>query len=284
MAWLPHFSVAKAIAPAALPAKKALFLLKLLGVTLCLPLCGKRALFSALCALPTLSLSLVSNRSSMLTFMFHYQDMATAFLLISMIYGYQWLQAHIGEGRPRLWKRGVALVMIGYAVACIATPRFQNPIRIMQKIVFDERFKDWHSLNHDIRVFENVPEDVSLYVQSGLGPRLALHPRRFLVYNPSLSLADPGKSLFVLSPLAGSYQLAGGYKRGVLLAEANPRLHLLASNGRLRVYASDGFFKRGAWFGGSCPKGNRVGAGGGVGAGRFGLGGRTGESKEGQVG
>lgn len=95
------------------------------------------------------------------------------------------------------------------------------------------------ALNRDIRVFDDLPENVSLYVQSGLGPRLALHKFRYLACKKLLPQAADESSVVVFSPVCGQYALGGSYAEVMALADSLPGLQLIKDNGRLRIYVSE---------------------------------------------
>ena|GEM_PF-1024434 len=225
------------LAPLAMLPEKGRFLAVCLLCTLGLPLCGRRAAAAALCALPLLAMALVSNREGMFDFWHHYHDIAAVFLLCAMAYGLLRLQERLPA---RHWKRLFALGTLVYCVAHVASPyQASQPVVRSAMLLTLPHADELRRLNDDIRVFDNLPEHVALYVQSGLGPRLSLHKNRYLACATAIKQAAAHVSLMALSPLCGQYELGGSYAEIAAMADAAPGLTLLADTGRLRIYASE---------------------------------------------
>ena len=232
-----EYAFASSVQPSAIWQEKMIFLIKLFCLTLFLPLCGRRAAQAALCAFPVLAVSLISDRESMMTFSFHYQDIPSVFLLLSMAYGCLWLQGHIRAG---LWKPLFASTLVIYCLLSqVTSAGIYTPLRLMASLLTNPDMPSRVALNRDIRVFDDLPENVSLYVQSGLGPRLALHKFRYLACKKLLPQAADESSVVVFSPVCGQYALGGSYAEVMALADSLPGLQLIKDNGRLRIYVSE---------------------------------------------
>ncbi len=225
-----------ALQPTALLGEKAVFLGKILCATFFLPLCGRRAALAALSALPIIAVSLASNRLGMLTFSFHYQDIPSVFFLLSMSYGVLWIQRHL---RAVQWKKLLAGALLCYCVVTLATAtRENNPLVRAGRLLTNPEARELRTLNQDIKIFDALPENVMLYVQSGLGPRLALHKNRFVACRQILARAADEAGIVVFSPICGQYMLGGSYKEVTALADSLPGLQMVRDNGRLRIYVS----------------------------------------------
>ena len=241
--------------PLALLPQKIRFLLDFLPMTLFLPLCGKKAFLSALCALPVLGVSLASSRAGMISFHFMYQDLVTPFLFVSMVYGCFWV-ARQGRRFASLQKRWVlvsalALLLAVYAVMTQQSKvGYTTPFSIYRSLVNHEQRTALDALNEDIRIFDKLPEDVMFYAQSGLGPRLALRRHRYLARESHLEKAASEKSVLAFSPICGAYHMGNdtkpdnvAYAEAMAKADRTPGLSLLGDNGRLRVYAGRRFLE-----------------------------------------
>ncbi|MBO4313939.1 MAG: DUF2079 domain-containing protein [Desulfovibrio sp.] len=232
------------IAPFAAIDTKSMFFVLLLTFTLFLPLCGRKAFLSFLCAFPMFSMGLVSNREGMIKFWHHYHDIPTIFLICSMIFGIFWIQKKISESKkPALIYRNLTKFLLTlpliYFVIYISLPYFScQPVFKTVHLLTADNASDLIRLNHDIRPFDAIPEDIHIYAQSGLGPRISLHKYRYLACRQNLSEAVAHPSLIAFSPLVDDYFIGDSYTDTIQQADETKGLSLIVDNGRLRIYAS----------------------------------------------
>lgn len=216
--------------------KKAAVLGMLCVYTAFLPFCGRRALLTAACALPTLGMMLVSSsRYHMLHFSGHYYDMASIFLLLSMAEGLRWLQSHLAIRR---WKTLFAAGTAAYLLLMLtAQTGWYNPLITSLRLLHSPHRAEFLQLARELAPLRRVPDDVTLYAQSGLGPHVELNRERYRARAGILE-APLKKAVIAISPLATNEYLGAGQAEFSARADAHPDLALLWDTGRLRVYAS----------------------------------------------
>lgn len=201
-----------------------------------LPFCGKKALLCACCALPNIAMSLVANISGMYDFKGQYEDLPAIFLLLSMAYGLQWIQ---GKLSGKQWHRLFAAVVCLYWLVILSTTSgWYTPAATTVRLLTSPERPVLEILNAEIAPLQApLPEDVTLYVQSGLGPRLALHAGRRLLRADILQQPQE-HALIVMSPLCGTFGLETSVAEAIKMADSHKGLVLLYGSDRLRVYAS----------------------------------------------
>lgn len=217
--------------------EKLVFLCRICLFCCFLPFCGRRAMSCACCSLPNLSMALLSGRPGMYDLKGQYEDLPSVFLLLSMLYGLCWLQ---GKLPARLWKRLFASgVCVYWLLVSPSNAGWYNPLVTSARILAASGKTELDKLNEDIGLLKDLPDSITPYVQSGLGPRLGLHKNRLLLQRNVID-EMPVNALLVFSPLAGTHELGGAYDDVLKLADNNPGFGLLFDTGRLRVYASSG--------------------------------------------
>ena len=200
-----------------------------------LPFCGKKAFLTACCALPMIGMSLVSGREGMLRFVFHYQDLPSIFVLLSMTYGAAWLQQKISF---RHWWKLATVTVIVYIVAIqLSNTALTNPIPKTISFLTSPHRDALSALNEDVKRFADVPEEVHLYVQSGMGPRFAFFRHRYAARAETLAKAASHPSFFIISPVCFMQQ-KDSFEQLAAKADRQAGLELVLDNGRMRVYAS----------------------------------------------
>lgn len=202
-----------------------------------LPFCGLRALRAAACALPALSLSLVSSPGyHMLHLNSQYFDLPSVFLLLSMIYGMRRLQCLLAPGR---WKPLFAAGTGVYCALMLASQTgWYNPLLTTVRLLTAPNRQELAMLRKDLQRFRPLPAGVNLYAQSGLGPHLALFGRRVMAHAGQLR-GPLREALFVISPKVGNAaRIPASHQELARLADAHPDLFLVLDTGRVRVYAS----------------------------------------------
>lgn len=201
-----------------------------------LPFCGKKALLCASCSLPNIAMSLVAKTSGMYDFKGQYEDLPAIFLLLSMAYGLQWIQ---GKLSARQWRLIFAAGSGLYWLAILTTASgWYTPLATPLRLLTAPQRPVLEILNAEIRPLQKpLPEDVTLYAQSGLGPRMSLHAERRLLRMDILQQPLKG-ALIVLSPLCGAYRLKTSVAEAIKMADRHKDLVLLYGSDRLRVYAS----------------------------------------------
>ncbi|WP_300288660.1 DUF2079 domain-containing protein [uncultured Desulfovibrio sp.] len=235
-AGLPEtYAFARHIAPLAGWDEKLSVLGWLCVWTCFLPFCGRRALLTAACALPSLSLCLISSPAyAMLHLNSQYYDLPSVFLLLSMAYGMRRLQRLLP---PRRWK---PLFLAGTGAYCAILLASQtgwyNPLVTTARLLTAPDRQERELLRADLARITPLPEGVTLYVQSGLGPHLALFEHRYMAMRDQLEGPLP-QALLVLSPLAGQAALGADYAEILHRADAHPDLTLVTDTGRLAIYA-----------------------------------------------
>lgn len=216
--------------------KKAAVLGMLCVYTAFLPFCGRRALLTAACALPTLAMMLVSSSQyHMLHFSGHYYDMASIFLLLSMAEGLRRLQRHLAVLRWKtLFAGGTAIYL---ALMLTAQTGWYNPLVTSLRLLSSPHRAEFLALERELEPLRRIPDDVTLYAQSGLGPHVELNRERYRARACILE-APLKKAVIAISPLATDEYLGASQAEFSARADAHPDLTLLKDTGRLRVYAS----------------------------------------------
>ncbi|MDL2279573.1 DUF2079 domain-containing protein [Desulfovibrio sp. OttesenSCG-928-G11] len=232
---IPHFNAAGAylyddfLAPFHNLERKGLFLWQFLLMWFFLPFCGKRAFCAALCAMPIISLGLLSNRPTMSGFYHHYQDLPSIFLFAASVHGLLWL-----TGKRRLaGLPGAALLIAAICALCWSAEESKEllPFAALSRPAGTER------LNEAIAPYAAIDPDISIYASSGIGPRLSLRERRYPI-SPERAARAFSSSLVVIAPTLDMYPHATADKILSALSD-NTSLYLVDAAGPLVVYASN---------------------------------------------
>ncbi len=220
--------------------EKLAYLFWLCAFSCFLPFCGKKALKCAACAIPTTSLSLLSRASGLYDMRGQYDDLASIFLLLSMAYGMRWLQKKSPSfAWLRSWQRLFGIGTCTYAlIILLSTSGWYTPLLTCGRLLSSEQKSKFDLLNTELARFKSIiPENARLYVQSGLGPRLALYNGRTLLTARELN-SPLSNSIIVLSPLAGDYLLNAKISEAIKKAEAHPNLVRLGNQKDLYIFVS----------------------------------------------
>lgn len=201
-----------------------------------LPFCGKKALLCASCALPNIAMSLVSNTTGMYDLKGQYEDLPAIFLLLSMAYGLHQLQTLLPA---RQWRRLFAGGTCLYWLAILTSTSgwYTAPVTCGRLLTAPGRAA-LETLNKEIAPLQaELPPNIVLYAQTGLGPRVSFHANRRLLHSDIL-LQPLHNTIIALSPLCGSFQLNTSVANAIHLADGHKDLVLLHGSKQLRVYAS----------------------------------------------
>lgn len=201
-----------------------------------LPFCGKKALLCASCALPNIAMSLVAKTREMYSLESQYEDLPAIFLLLSMAYGLCWLQ---GRLPVKQWHRLFAAGTGIYWLTILAsTSGWYTPLSTTARLLTSPVRPALERLNRELSPLqERLPENLMLYAQTGLGPRLSLHANRRLLRADVLQ-KPLHNALLALSPRCGNYYLGTSVEEAIQQADAHEDLTLLYGSDQLRVYAS----------------------------------------------
>ncbi len=234
MEWLRHgvdYAFSDAIVPFSFLKEKARFLLTFFVYTAFIPLLGRKAFLSALCALPVIAIGLVSNRPAMYNFIFHYHDLASMFALVSVIYGCLFVKEHAVKIRPYI--ATLTLVFVAYCTL-FAAPKNPHPLGVLLLDLPGENLVETTQLHADVKKLLQLSQNVSLRVQSGLGPMVSVREKRYCLSESDLK-RNFSHEIIAISPLAGIYSLSS-YENTRKQLNANPSLTRIADTGRLQVY------------------------------------------------
>jgi uncharacterized membrane protein len=211
--------------------KKLYFIWKIFLTWFLFPLAGRRALFSALCALPVLSLGLVSNRETMFGISHQYIDLPSIFLLAASTHGLFWLMNKSWHARTHKFAV-IALALVLLFFSGRESRRFL-PMHVFATIGDNQEIS---LINQDIAPYMNITPEVSVYATSGIGPRLSLRKKRYQI-SPARAQEDFEKSIVIIAPTLSKYPYASAEPL-IQALHANSSLYLLEDTGRIVVYAS----------------------------------------------
>lgn len=216
--------------------EKIAYLLWLCAFSCFLPFCGKKALLCASCALPNIAMSLVAKTTGMYDLKGQYEDLPAIFLLLSMAYGMRWIQSAISAQQwRRLFASGTCLYWL--AILTSTSGWYTAPVTCVRLLTWPQRAA-LETLNREIAPLQGcLPESLTFYAQTGLGPRVGLHANHRLMH-AGLLQKPLRNALIALSPFCGNYQLDTSVADAIKLADAHKDLTLLYGSDQLRVYAT----------------------------------------------
>ena len=214
--------------------KKVFYLLLFFASWYFLPLLGKRAWLASLCALPIVSLNLLSSRDVMYQFTLHYQDLPSVFFLAAATFGLLrlwetgWLQ--------KLPRKGPAFL----ACACLLLSFADNkrlPIR---------QLGSWRPnphiarLNATLSEYSQLPPEIKVYAPVAIGPRFSMRKHRYPLNSQTASQHFSSSMVFV----APKHELSPKeQEENVALLLSNPSLVLTQQTPELLVFASADLLK-----------------------------------------
>jgi uncharacterized membrane protein len=183
--------------PLALLDKKLLYLLLLVLPLAFLPLFAWRA---ATAALPLIAVNLAVGYEAQLELKYHYNDLASVFLLVAAMQGLNQLFA--GPGRSVLPNAKPAHALALAIVLALAINKGRNPITDLVK---HWPTADHWALHQELAPYRKSPPDQAILAQSGLGPYLSSR-YRYVMLRSTWKDDDlrPG-DLILLSDHAGDY-------------------------------------------------------------------------------
>ncbi len=183
--------------PLALLDKKALYLLLLLLPLAFLPLFAWRA---ATAALPLIAVNLAVGYEPQLELKFHYNDLASIFLLVAAMQG---LNRFFVEPRPWAFPKARPVPVLGAAILlALVINKGRNPVTDL--VEHWPTAEHW-ALHQALTPYRKAPPDQAIIAQSGLGPYVSSR-YRYVMLRSTWKDDDlhPG-DLILLSDLADDY-------------------------------------------------------------------------------
>lgn len=183
--------------PLALLDKKAFYLVLLLFPLAFLPLLAWRA---AAAALPLIAVNLAVGYEAQLELKFHYNDLASVFLLVAAMQGLNLLFA---RPHPETVLRASSVQVLSLAILlALIVNKGRNPVT---DIVKHWPTSEHWALHHALTPYRKAPPDQAIIAQSGLGPYVS-NRHRYVMMRSTWKEDDlrPG-DLILLADLAGDY-------------------------------------------------------------------------------
>jgi len=211
--------------------RKVLFLFVFFLGWYFLPLLGKRAFWAACCALPVLSLSLVSGRETMYRFSYHYQDLPSVFFLAAATLGL----LHLWETRwfQKLPRGGMAVLACACLLVSFAENR-RSPVRyLMQWRPKPEIAR----LNAALSKYSQLPPEVKVYAPGGTGVRFSMRKHRHPLTQQTAS-KHFNSSMVFMAPKQDPHSHPKEQEENVALLLSNPSLALTEQSAELLVFTS----------------------------------------------
>lgn len=210
--------------------KKLQFLLNTYAYWFFLPLLGRKAFLSSLCAMPVIAIGLVSNRDSMYAFIHQYQDMPSIFLVAAAAQGVFWLL-------QQPWMRkipaiGVTLLAILCLFVSAKVSRHPSSWQHLVRWNIDSKTQQLHE---ELKPFLNLPENLTVYTLGKPGPYLSLRDKRRR-FTPERAVEPFTESVVVIAVDPDQYPFSLEQIQPPL--DNNPSLRALFASDVLRVYAS----------------------------------------------
>lgn len=184
--------------------EKAVYVFLLLKGVAFLPLVAWRC---GACALPLVALNLSVRYDGQFSMNFHYDDMASVFLLIAAVHGFaiivQMIRSHLSGWRLRAALSCFVLVsvVLSYGQALSPHPRLQ--------IDWQTRHGQW--LHDALAPYRNLPATIGMAAPSQLGPYVSARQRYISLSSKRLhhlNDLEPG-DLIMTSPIRGPQEFVG---------------------------------------------------------------------------
>jgi len=221
--------------------KKVFYLLLFFASWLFLPLLGKRAWLASACALPIVSLNLLSDRKVMYAFSLHYQDLPSVFFLAAATFGLlrlwetRWLQG--------LSRRGAALLAgVGLLISCVDSYTSDNPKMPLRFLAHWRPSPELFALNATLGTYSQLPPEVKVYASSGIGPRFTMRKHRY-VLTPQTASENLHSSMVFIAPKQNMFPFREHTEEMVALLLSNPSWVLTQQTPELLVFASADLLK-----------------------------------------
>ena len=210
--------------------KKLVFLLNTYVYWFFLPLLGRKAFLSSLCAMPVIAVGLVSNRDSMYAFIHQYQDMPSIFLAAAAAQGVFWFlqQPRVGK-LPRMAVPFLAMLCL------LVSAKISRHPSSWQHLVRWNIDNKTHQLNEELKPFLNLPENLTVYTLGKPGPRLSLRDKRRR-FTPENAVEPFTESVVVIAVDPDQYPFTLEQIQPPL--DNNASLRVVFASDVLRVYAS----------------------------------------------
>lgn len=215
------------LGPFSLMAEKAHYLLLLFKGLAFLPLAAWRCLASAV---PLVALNLSVKYGGQISMNFHYDDMASVFLLISAMHGLT-VVVNLMRSRWFGWRLTAALLSIAVVAVLLVRPEAQSPL---PKFRVHWQAKQARQLHQELAEYRRLPVDIGIAASSPLGPYLSAR-RRYVHLGRSrrihLNTLRPG-DLILSTPIRGGFDFAP-FLAGL---DASPGFTRVHSSPVLNVY------------------------------------------------
>lgn len=210
--------------------QKCLFIINSALYWLFLPLAGRNACIAAACSLPVLSLGLISNRPSMYTFSQHYQDMPSMFLAAAAAHGLLWLaQQHWYRKIPQYT---ITLLAVIFIIFSTNYSNHSTPFLQLRHLEYTEAVRN---LNKEITTHKDIPKHIAVFTTGGLGPRLPLREKRYVIKPDRASQPFSESLIFVTSKAIKSPVLP---EKIISVLDRNESVTLIKRTAELSIYAS----------------------------------------------
>lgn len=210
---------------------KLVYIINLIFYLFFLPLAGRRALTTSLCAGPLVALALISSRPYMYTISGHYQDLQSMFLIAASAHGLLWLKVCPWYTRlPRYAVCLLALVCLAYSAKYA---RHTLPVQHFARMIPSESSRQ---LNAALDSYMAIPPAVVVFASDRLETRFALR-KKVIVLTPERA-AKPFSSSMVFFSDHAYKKFTVPVTDFITSLDANPSLRLVSATDSLRVYAS----------------------------------------------
>lgn len=223
--------------------KKFFYLFRIVAYSWFLPFFGKKAFLSLLCTAPFLGIVVVSDYPTIWGMNGQYEDLLAIFLLISFCHAIIWLQHNLP---PRWQKQILTAGTITIVITMFATQTgWYNPVATLARLSASPERTQYARLHAVLNKLPDFPDDINVWVQSGLGPHLFFPYSRMAADSRRMN-QKLEKAFVIISPIVGTMRLNGRDedKKEVAYAEAkavfdtHPDLEKIYENDVAVLYVS----------------------------------------------
>lgn len=232
---------------------KSYYLFRIVAYSWFLPFFGKKAFLCLLCTAPFLGLVIVSSYPTIWGMNGQYEDLLAIFLLLSFCYAIMWLQRKLPQNfQKRILAAGATLIVVGM----LATQTgWYNPVVTLARLAGAPERPQYARLHSILNKLPDFPNNINVWVQSGLGPHL-FYPYSRMAADVRRMQPKVENAFVVISPLAGTMRLyddegninAASYKAAKAILDAHPDLEKLYEDDVVVMYVGKDVVNSGSDF------------------------------------